>query len=179
MAEEFTKKQITAVNPIGVLDNFSIHAILHQEFPAYGRYRVTCHMEVSGYSRWCHNCYRCAQPFIYACALGHDPFSTGFESSMLDAGKAPLYSLFKEAVHPKDEYHRFVRDEEGLAFLMAHRSGTQGHLMDVFESKFMRDMKKRERALVGKVFRVQAKPGGTAPERDAAAWYEQILKKYR
>lgn len=179
MAEEFTNKQITAVNPIGVLDNFSIHAILHEEFPTYGRYRVTCHMEMSDYSRWCHNCYRCAQPFIYCCALGQDPFSLGFESSMLDAGKRPLYSLFREAVHARDEYHRFVRNEESLAFLMAHRRGIQGDLMDVFEKEFLCDTKKRESSLRQKVFRLQAKPGSTEPERDAAGFYKRILNKYR
>lgn len=179
IAEEFSNKQITAVNPIGVLDNFSIHAILHQEFPIYGRYRVSCHMEMSDYSRWCHRCYRCAQAFIYSCALGIDPFSIGFESSMLGKEKREHYSLFKEAVHPRDEYHRFVRDEEGLAFLMAHRRGVRGHLMDVFEREFLRDMKKREPALAKKVFRLQAKPGNTDLEKDAAAWYQRTLKKYR
>jgi hypothetical protein len=179
LAQAFTNNQITVVNPIGVLDNFSIHAILHQEFPAYGKYRVTCHMEMSGYSRWCHNCYRCAQSFIYSCALGRDPLSIGFEDSMLEAGKEPLYSLFREAVHPGDAYHRFVRNEEGLAFLMAHRRGIQGPLMDVFEREWMGDMKRQEPALVRKVFRLQAKPGRTAPERDAAAWYERTLKRYR
>jgi hypothetical protein len=179
MVEKFSSGQITAVNPIGVLDNFSIHAILHGEFPTYGRFRVTCHMEMSAYSRWCHACYRCAQPFIYSCALGHDPFNMGFEFSMLDAGKRPLYSLFREGVHPRDEYHRFVGNEEGLAFLMAHRRGVQGDLMDVFERRFLRDMEKRGSTLGRKVFGLQAKPGRTKPERDAAAWYEGTLRQYR
>ncbi|HOO38316.1 MAG TPA: hypothetical protein PLU81_02155 [Deltaproteobacteria bacterium] len=179
MAKEFSNSQIRVINPIGVLDNFSIHAILHEEFQSYGRYRVTCHMEMSDYSRWCHKCYRCAQPFIYACALGRDPFGLGFESSMLDAEKEPLYSLFRKDIHAKDDYHHFVSDEEGLALLMAYRNGAQGHLMDVFERQFLPDIRKRESRLRKRVFGLQTKPGWTRPEREAAALYKQILKKYR
>ena len=35
----------------------------------------------------------------YSCALGLDPFSIGFESSLMEAGKKALYSLFRETVH--------------------------------------------------------------------------------
>lgn len=179
IAEVFSNRQVTVVNPIGVLDNFSIHAILHREFPAYGKYRLTCHMEMAEHARWCHDCYRCAQPFLYECALGHDPFSLGFERSMLEGDKAPHYSLFREEVHPRDTYHRFVREEEALAFLMARGCGVQGELMDRFEIEFLPHMEKRESVLRKKVFRLQAKPGSGRPERDAAEFCKRILKTYR
>lgn len=179
VAEQFSGGQITAVNLIGILDNFSIHRMLHEDFPAYGKYRVTCHMEVSEYARWCHDCYRCAQPFIYFMALGHNPFSMGFEASMLEEDKKPHYSLFRQSIHPKDDYHRFVKDEESLAFLMAHRRGAEGPLMDCFEKEFLRDTEKREASLEEKVFRLQAKPGRSRVEREAAGLYRDLLSKYR
>lgn len=179
IAEAFTAKQVTMVNPIGVLDNYSIHAILHEEFPAYAKYRVTCHMEMADYSRWCHSCYRCAQPFIYSCALGHDPAAIGFESSMLQEKNRPLYSLFREAVPPKDAYHRFMRNEEALAFLRAHRHGFQGELMEIFEKDLLPAYSKQEPELASKVFRLQRNPGRTRPERDAAAFYRHLVRKHR
>ncbi|HOO47358.1 MAG TPA: hypothetical protein PLM29_14065 [Deltaproteobacteria bacterium] len=179
IAKGFSNNQVTVVNPIGVLDNFSIHTILHEEFPSLGRYRVTCHMEMTEYARWCHNCYRCAQPFIYSCALGQDPEDMGFESSMLVSEKMPLYSLFRKNVHKKDGYHRHVGIEEALAFLMAHCRGVRGELMDYFEKRFLNDTRSRESGLRKRVFSLQARPGRTHPEKNAAAMYKKMLKRYR
>ena len=39
-------------------------------------------------------------------------------------------------------------------------------------------MKIVESALARKVFRLYSKPCSTDPEKDAAAWYKGILKKY-
>ncbi len=178
IVQGFSNGQITAINLIGILDNFSIHRILHEEFPAYGRYRVTCHMEMSDYSRWCHSCYRCAQPFMYFSALGNSPFSHGFEASMLEMEKKPLFSLFREDTHPGDEYHRFVAQEEALAFAMAHRRGVRGDLMELFEEKYLPRMENKRKSLAGKVFRLQAKPGRTPVEKRAADLYRRILKTY-
>jgi hypothetical protein len=178
MAEKFSGGQITAVNLIGPLGNFAIHRILHEAFPDYAKYRISCHMEVSEYSRWCHNCYTCAQPFVYFLATGRDPFEMGFEASMLDEDKKVHYSLFKESIHPKDAYHRFVREEESLAFVMAHRRGAEGPLMDRFRSGVLAGVEKRLDKLAKKVFRLQTRSGPTPVEREAASLYQRLLKAY-
>jgi hypothetical protein len=178
MVEEFSGGQITAVNLLGGLGNFAIHRLLHDEFPQYGKYRISCHLEVTDYSRWCHSCDRCAQPFIYFLACGQDPFSMGFEASMLEEDKMPLYSLFRESLHSKDAYHRFVRREELLAFFMAYRRGARGALMDLFRSLWLQRAEKRYKSLARKIFRLQAKPGKNIIEREAASRYRALLAKY-
>ena len=179
MVEKLSGGQIVAVNLLGGLGNFAIHRLLHDEFPRYGKYRISCHLEMTEYSRWCHSCDRCAQPFLFFLACGQDPLSMGFEVSMLEEDKMPLYSLFRESLHSKDAYHRFVREEEMLAFLMAYRRGVQGPLMDLFRSRWLQRAEKRFRSLSKRVFRLQAKPGKDSIEREAASRYRALLTKYQ
>ena len=87
--------------------------------PAFDKYRVTCHMEVSDYKRWCHDCPNSTQAFIHHLAMGWDPFRMGFEVFMLSEDKQTLYSLFKKPVHDSDDYHSFIREEEALAFSLS------------------------------------------------------------
>ena len=37
--------------------------IIMVDAPAFDKYRITYHMEVSDYKRWCHDCPDCAQRF--------------------------------------------------------------------------------------------------------------------
>jgi hypothetical protein len=178
LVKKFSGGRITAVNLIGGLGNFAIHRILHEEFPAFGAHRVSCHMEVSNYARWCHDCYRCAQAFIYFLALGRDPFQQGFEASMLDAEKEIHYSLFKESMHRKDAYHRFIRQEEELAFLMAYHRGVHGDLMDRFNRDHLLETERKEAQLKKRIFRVQRKPGKKPVEKDADSLYRKLLSTY-
>jgi hypothetical protein len=178
MIEEFSGGQITAVTLLGGLGNFAIHRLLHEEFTNYGHYRISCHLEVTDYSRWCHSCYRCAQAFLYFIACGRDPFSMGFEGSMLETDKKPLYSLFKESLHSKEVYHRFVREEEMLAFLMAHYRGAEGPLMDIFRNLWLDRTEKLYKRLAKRIFRLQRKPGKNIIEREAASRYHVLLSRY-
>lgn len=175
LTERFTGGQVTAVNLIGGLGNFALHRILHAEFPEFGTYRVSCHMEVSKYSRWCHGCDHCAQPFIYSLALGLDPFELGFEASMLEEEKSPHYNLFSESLHRKDTYRRFIRQEEVLAYHMACQRGVEGPLMDRFRREFLSEAEKRATRLMKRVFRVQSKPGKSRIEIEAALLYRRLL----
>jgi len=85
---------------------------------AFGKYLVICHMEVSDYKRWCHDCPNCAQAFIHFLAMGWDSFRVGFEVSMLSEDKKTLYSLFKKPVHDSDDYHSFSGLKEALPFCL-------------------------------------------------------------
>ncbi len=179
LVEDFSGGQISAVNLIGSLGNFAIHRILHEEFPAFGKYRVTCHLEVSDYKRWCHDCPNCAQAFIHFLAMGRDPFRMGFEVSMLSEDKKTLFSLFKKPVHDSDDYHSFIRDEEALAFLFAHRHGAKGPLMDRFQKEFLLPTERNETKLRKSVFKLQNRTYGEKSEKEAGTLYQRFLKKYR
>jgi hypothetical protein len=175
LLQRFSGGQITAVNLIGGLGNFALYRILHEEFPSFGKYQVSCHLEVSKYARWCHKCYRCSQAFVYFLASGLDPFDFGFEASMLEEEKKSHYSLFRESIHRKDVYHRFVRQEEELAFLMAHRRGVEGPLMERFRGEFLPETEEKEAKLMKRVLRVQRKPGKSRIEKEADSLYRELL----
>jgi hypothetical protein len=73
MLKTLSGGQLRLVNPIGPLGNFAIHRLLHGEFADCGRYRMSCHLEMSDHERWCHDCYRCAQAYLFFTALGTEP----------------------------------------------------------------------------------------------------------
>jgi len=77
--------------------------------PVFGKYRATCHMEVSDYKRGCHDCPNYARAFIHFLAMGWDSFRMGFEVFMLSEDKKMLYSLSKNPVHDSDDYYTFIR----------------------------------------------------------------------
>ncbi|MCD4674689.1 MAG: hypothetical protein K8S18_01675 [Desulfobacula sp.] len=179
LVQKFSGGQLTVANFIGVLDDFAIHRILHGRFPEFGSYQVSCHMEMNQYKRWCHNCYRCARAFIFFLAMGIDPFEMGFEVSMMPEDKKKLFVLFGSKIDIEDEYKRYVAAEEELAFLMALKRGASGPLMDLYRSKFQSgktDIKKQEKKLKKKVFRLHCKAGSTSVEKKAAKLYKGYLK---
>lgn len=178
IAEQFSGGQITAVNPIDVLGDFSIHRILHEGFPEFAKYRISCHLEVTEHDKWCHDCYRCAQAFIFFLAMGIDPYREGFKTSMLELNKKHHFSFFRKDAHPDDKHHRFTSEEEELAFLMARANGATGPLMDHFMEKFSSKPDSRRKKLEKRVFRLQTVPGKSAIQKEAAAYYKKILSGY-
>ncbi len=178
-AGEFSGGQVAAANLIGAMGDFAIHRILHEEFPDLAQYRVSCHMEMSDHERWCHDCTNCAHAFLFFLASGQDPFDAGFEESMLTEEKKKHLSLFKEPVHPEDEYTRFLADEEALAFYMASKKGASGPLVDLFKRDFLKETEKGLGRLKKRVFTLHEKPGKEPVVQEAHSLYETFLKSYR
>lgn len=179
LARDFSAGQVTVANPIGVLDNFAIHRILHEKFPEFGRYQVSCHLEMTDHQRWCHGCYRCARAFVFFGAMGIDPYEMGFAESMLDMDKKKHFALFGEW-DKKDEYHRYMAIEEELAFLLAREKGMKGPLMDAFRSRHESsgiEVERRIKKIGKKVFRLQERPGRGVVERKASKLYRNLLKE--
>jgi hypothetical protein len=180
LVQNFSGNQMTVVNLIRVIDNFAIHWILHEKFPEFGNYQVSCHMEMNKHKRWCHNCYRCARTFIFFLAMGIDPFDMGFEQSMLSEDKKKLFDLFdSKRLMDKDQYLNYMAMEEELAFLMALKRGTSGPLMDLFKSRFQPgqiDFQKQVEKLKNRVFCLQTLPGSSDVEKNAAKFYKEFLK---
>ena len=169
--------QLSLVNLIGPLGNFAIHRLLHGDFSEYGRYRVSCHLEMSGHKRWCHNCYRCAQAYLFFTALETDPAAMGFEASMLEEDKARHFTLFHRPIHPKDVCRRHTCAEEGLAFSMALRNKASDPLVKRFEAEMGMPSFRRQRRMSEKVFRIQTRPGPHSIEKEAGDFYRKRLKR--
>ena len=176
MTKTFSDGQISAVNLIGVLDNFAIHRILHEKFSEFGKYRISCHIEMTDHQQWCHDCNRCAQAFVFFLAEGIDPLEKGFEASMLTEDKKNHFTLFNDVIHPDDKYRQCMADEDGLAFLMAYQNGAKGPLMDLFQKTHLAKVKKQEFKLRKKVFSLYDKPRRHSIEKEAAKLYQKYFK---
>ena len=170
---------VTVVNLIGGLGDFSINRLLHHTFSDYGVYRVSCHMEVSAYKRWCHNCERCAQAYLFARATGCDPAMMGFETSMLTAGQRDLFFLFRENSHPRDAYARYFRRAEMLAFTMARKRGVAEPLVDYFQQVVGPVAKRARRKLHRAVFKVHGRSGRHVIEKEAHRMYRERMAGFR
>lgn len=177
LAESFSNGQMTAANLIGGLGNFAIHRILHQEFPALGAMRHSCHLEMSAHKRWCHDCERCAQAYVYTLALGMDPAAMGFEFSMLGEDKAEHFRIFNGPVHASDAFRHFTIDEECLAFLMASQKGAEGALIDRFKRDYFAQVAQQQGALEQRVFCDHSEPGNRL-EQSAKDHFSKILSGY-
>ncbi len=179
LVERFTGGQITVANLIGGLGDFTINRLLHHNFSDFGTFRVSCHMEVSPYARWCHQCHRCAKAYVFALATGLEPGKLGFERSLLTKDKRGCYFLFREDIHPRDMYARNYKQEELLAFSMALQRGVQGPLMDLFRQAIPPVTQKAERKLKRAVFRVHGQPGKHRIEQEAHTLYRELVKSFR
>ena len=115
--------QVRVANPIGALGNFAIYRLLHGHFPQFGRYQVSCHLEVTDHQRWCHGCERCSHGYLYLTALGLNPREFGFEHTLLDGRNDRFFVAAQEEPGGSDIYRQFVREEEWLAGCMARDSG--------------------------------------------------------
>lgn len=157
--ETTTKGKVKAINLIKGLGNFAIHSILHEQFKPYGKYRVSCHLELVDYNQWCHDCDRCIQAYMFFLAHGTDPFDQGFETSVLNLNMKEHSSLFRsKKIHPDDEYHMWTRDEALLAFLWASQRNAKGPLIDLFKKNHLTEAISRETELKNKIFSVQEVP---------------------
>ncbi len=120
MTEELTGGAVTVANLIGGLGNFAINQVLHERFPGPGKLRISCHIELSRYARWCHECPRCAQAYLMLDALGHKPRQLSFKRNMLTMDNAGFFNIFKMN-NDGDEYREYNAMEERLAFSMLER----------------------------------------------------------
>ncbi len=178
--QDFTRGQIKVANLIDVIDNFAIHRLLHEHFTPFGEFRVSCHMEMTDFKRWCHDCYRCARAFIFFSAMGIDPYEMGFEASMLSRDKKIHFCVFDGPHHQDDQYRHTMSMEEELAFLLTFQRGVKGPLMELFRKMFLSrgtHIKERIASLKKKVFCLQSAPGASTIEKASATFYETILGK--
>ncbi len=125
MVQELSAGQVRVANPIGALGNLAIHTLLHRHFPEFGAYQVSCHLEVTQHTRWCHDCERCSHAYLYFRALGLDPLAYGFEHSLLDGSNDHHFVTTAPLPHIDDAHRRFLRGEERVAAWRARRRGEE------------------------------------------------------
>lgn len=176
--ETISSDQVTVASLINGLGNFAIHSILHELFPEFGKYRLSCNLELSPHEKWCHECYRCAHAFIFFLAHGKDPFEQGFVTSMLGKNKKKHFSLFKADIHPDDQYHKYTRDQELLGFLMACQNGAQGPLMDDFKNMHLKEAVSIGKKLKKKYLSLQKIPGQRTIEKKASSLIKSKLTAF-
>ncbi len=179
LVEQLSAGSVTVVNLIGGLGDFSINRLLNHDFAEWRAYRVSCHMEMNTYDRWCHQCYRCAHAYLFARATGIDPAGLGFEKSMFTDDAREYYHLFRENPHPRDTYARYYRQAERLAFTMAARCGARGPLIDQFRQMFPPVNRSAARKLRQAIFKVHGRPGKHALEKKAYRFYRKRTAEFR
>jgi len=172
MVTEFTDGKITVENPIGGVNNFTINHLLLGTFRPYEKYRMSCDMETSSYSRWCHNCIRCAQAYLVAVANGIDPVTLGFEADMFAKEFEHHFASSERVPHPENLFAKFTQHEEMLAAIMAVECGADRGLLNKFGID-QSDRKLKER-LHAEIFKYQIEPEGRI-ERDSARLCREIL----
>ena len=179
LVDQLTGGAISVVNLIGGLGDFTLNRLLHRTFSEFGALRVSCHMEMNDYSRWCHQCVRCGQAYLFAVATGSDPEAMGFETSMLTADKRDCYYLFRKKPHARDAFTRYHQQAESLAFTMAAQRGAAGPLMQDLRRAGLPISAPAARKLHRSVFKVHGRPGRHPLEKEAQALYRKLVAAFR
>jgi hypothetical protein len=143
------------------IHELAIMKILHARYPDIGKYQMSCFAEEESAKnkRWCGKCSKCARMYIFMMALGIDPKRVGFTQSMLTRNKRNLFSIFLDRKRTKDSAYGESgagRDEQLLAFLMAHRRRVKGDLIDEFAKKYLREAKGKEGKMREKFFGIHS-----------------------
>lgn len=149
MIRQMTNNQATVLSVIEPLTNLAIIKILYSRYPHLADYTMSCDcLDVSKEKRWCHDCNKCARLSLMMQAFNVNPKKVGFRKNLLDRKHKQLYVLFngKEVDHYEKSHQ--ARDEQLLAFYLAYRNNTKGHLMDLFKKKFLKEAQQREDELL-------------------------------
>lgn len=177
MADRLSNSQVGVINLLGGLGDFAIHRLLHNRFPDYGDFRISCHLETTDQPRWCHKCHRCARAFLFFLASGQDPFAHGFNHSMLSRDQQGLFYLFAGQPRPEDSFRIFMQGEEQLAFSLARQHGATGDLIDALQKTTPPLSAKARQQRHAQFLSLQAEPGPSEPEQQAATLYSRWLSK--
>ncbi|PIN70135.1 hypothetical protein COV93_02665 [Candidatus Woesearchaeota archaeon CG11_big_fil_rev_8_21_14_0_20_43_8] len=141
-------KQVSAMSLVEPLHELAIIKILHQRYPAYAKYQMSCFADsnTAKNSRWCHSCSKCARIYVMIRALGIDPKSINIRKDMFTKENKSYFSIFNEDnnnMKPYD-YSGLGRDEMLYAFYLAYKRGAKGYLISQFKRKFLKEAMERE-----------------------------------
>ena len=143
------------------LHDLAIIKILHTRYKDFGKYQLSCFPdEHDTNSRWCHNCSKCARIYLYLKACGFDVRRAGMLRGKNMFGKEykPFYKALFGGTLSGDETmlgydaSGVARDEQLLAFYLAHENGSSGFLIDEFRKKYLGEARLREDELRKRFF---------------------------
>jgi len=174
LAEEFTGGAVTVANLIGGLGNFAINQMLHETFPGLGKLRLSCHVEIVTYRRWCHECRRCAQSFLFLKALGHNTGDHFFKKNMLEGHNRKYFNAF-DTFENHDEYRIFNGLEEQLALAMLLRRGDSSPLVRTAAEMFSAVSDSAIMAVMKQVFDVRDHRTSGTIEEAADNYYKKQM----
>ncbi|HQO03647.1 MAG TPA: hypothetical protein PLI62_15395 [Spirochaetota bacterium] len=177
MAEEYTDGAVTVANLIGGLGNFSINQMLHETFPGPGKLRLSCHIEIVKYRRWCHECHRCAQSFLFLKALGHNTGDRFFKKNMLEVHNRNYFNAF-DTFHHHDKYRAFNGLEERLALAMLQRKADSSPLVRIAAEMFPPISDSGIMTVMKQVFSVQDHRESGTIEEAADNYYKNLMDHF-
>lgn len=130
--------------------------ILHYRYPEIGQFQMSCFSETpeAQKRRWCGNCEKCARMYIFFKALAIPPKRVGFyQNDMLSAKKEKFYVIFNKD-EGKSAYggSGLGKDEQLLAFYLAHKNRVKGELIDKFKEVYLPEVEKKKEKLVSEYF---------------------------
>jgi len=140
------------------LHDLAIVKILYKRYPEFAKYQYSCFPDettINNFKRWCCFCSKCARLYIIFKALNINTKKVGFRNGMLSKNHKSYYSIF--GVNVDDSAYDVSgvgRDEQLLAFYLAHKNKIKGELMDEFKKRFLPEAKEREDELIKKFFYV-------------------------
>jgi len=153
MMNSMTSGKVKVMSVIEPLTNIAITRILGKRYEEFSKYQVSCDsLDASDEKRWCHECSKCARTSIFMKANGLDTKSIGLKNNLLDKKHKELYCLFNGKETDCYEKSKESRDEQLLAFYMAHRNKERGYLIDLFKKRFLEEAKSKEDYLFKKFF---------------------------
>jgi len=179
MISKFTDNNVAVHSLIKPLTNISIVKILFERFPEIAKHEFSCDcLTHSNEDRWCYSCNKCARLSLLMLANKIDPKAAGFEKNLLVKGNEKLYSLFQGKEVDIYEKSKEARDQQLLAFYMAHKNDVKGGLIEVFKEKFLDEAREREDELYKKFFKIYPSELPPGIKNKVESIYKEQLSEY-
>jgi hypothetical protein len=158
MMNIFLKNKFYVSSIVEPLHDLAIVRILYRRYPELAKYQYSCFPDetmINNFKRWCCHCSKCARLYIIFKALNINTKKVGFKNGMLTRNHKSYYSIFGVNVNDCDyDVSGVGRDEQLLAFYLAHKNKVKGELIDEFKKTFLDEAKEREDELYKKFFSV-------------------------
>jgi hypothetical protein len=158
MMNIFLKNKFYVSSIVEPLHDLAIVRILYRRYPELAKYQYSCFPDetmINNFKRWCCHCSKCARLYIIFKALNINTKKVGFKNGMLTQNHKSYYSIFGVNVNDCDyDVSGVGRDEQLLAFYLAHKNKVKGELIDEFKKRFLDEAKEREDELYKKFFSV-------------------------
>ncbi|MFC1769248.1 hypothetical protein ACFLZX_05805 [Nanoarchaeota archaeon] len=160
ITKTLSKGAVSTLSLIEPIHEIAVMKILHNRYPQYGRYQMSCFPDdhkSGAMNRWCHKCSKCARMAIFAHGLGIDLNKLGFKESMLSSTKKRIFSIFGDTKgNVAFDITGVGRDEQLFSFYLAYKNGAKGYLINKFKEGFLDEAKEREDELYKTYFSIHS-----------------------